>query len=326
MRTYGQNQCNTIKGQTGEAKIGSTYYDLESTAYRIAGYTSSTSWNACANDAETAYRDGYVEKAAADGGGYGALPGYWLFTDGLRRDYELSSDTRSKEAVNQIALHGSYCRDDTPIEWSASASLMREDSYCINSFLDAEALGYPRRARADLMLTQLLDHLDATITGRYKAEQDADVPDVCKGKTYAQPFYMGLAMKTLIEWNSVHPDGRIQPAVKRLADFMWDKLRYNPTSATQGGRFWYGQCSASPGGAFDVWTTAGGNLPADDLNLLIAPGFAWLWSRTGDPVYRDRGDQIWTVGVKDATQNGLNSKQFNQNYMWSFDYVKYRSQ
>jgi len=323
MKTYGTQQCNTIKSQTGEAKLGSTYYDLESTAYRIAAYTGSTSWNACANEAEIGYRDGYVEQAAADGGGYGALPGYWLFTDGLRKDFELNADARSKEAVNQIALHGSYCRDDTPIEWSASASYIREDSYCINSFLDAEALGFAHRARADTMLTQLLDQIDATITGRYKAEQDADVPDTCKGKDYAQPFYMGLAMKTLIEWNSVRPDGRIQPAVKRLADFMWDKLRWQPVSATQGGRFVYSQCSAAPGSPFTAQPDAG---PADDLNLLIAPGYAWLYSKTGDPVYRDRGDQIWTVGVKDATQNGLNSKQFNQNYMWSFDYVKYRSQ
>jgi len=321
MRTYGQLQCSTIHAQSGEAKLGSTYYDLEATAYRIAAYTGSSTWNTCANDAEIGYRNGYVEQAAADGGGYGALPGYWIFTDGLRRDFELSADARSKDAVNQLALHGSFCRDDTPLEWSSSASYMREVSYCLNAYLDNEALGAGMRPRGDELLTQLLDHIDATITGRYLAEQDADVPDSCKGRTYAQPFYLGLAMKTLIEWNSVHPDTRIQPAVKRIADFMWDKLRWQPTSATQGGRLVYSQCSATPGGPFTAQPDAG---PADDLNLLIAPGYAWLFSKTGDVKYRDRGDQIWIVGVNDATVNGLNSKQFNQNYMWSFDYLKYR--
>jgi hypothetical protein len=104
---------------------------------------------------------------------------------------------------------------------------------------------------------------------------------------------------------------------------MWDKLRYKPASATQGARFWYEGCSAGPGSPFTLWLEPG-NGPSDDLNLLIAPGFAWLYAKTGNPVYRDRGDQIWTVGVNDATVNGLNSKQFNQNYLWSFDYVKRR--
>jgi hypothetical protein len=63
---------------------------------------------------------------------------------------------------------------------------------------------------------------------------------------------------------------------------------------------------------------------APDLNLLIAPAYAWLYSRTGDTTYRDRGDQIFAGGVKGAWLDG--SKVFNQNYMWSFDYVKWRSE
>ena len=61
---------------------------------------------------------------------------------------------------------------------------------------------------------------------------------------------------------------------------------------------------------------------APDLNLLIAPAYAWLYRQTGDPAYRDRGDQIFAGGVKLAW---LGAKQFNQNYRWSFDYVRWRS-
>jgi hypothetical protein len=327
MKRYGQQLCDVLKGSPSSV-LGSTYYDAEKVFQQIAAYfpAEAATWTACAQRAEVVYRDNYVEQSAADGGGYGAVPGYWAFTDGLRRDFEMSGDTRSKTAVDQLAKHAAFCSETVPLEWTDSASLMREVAYCLNAHLDNEALGAGLAARADLRLAQLLDHIDATITGRYKAEQDADVPDICKAKTYAQPFYIGLVMKTLIEWNSVHPDSRIQPAIKKAADFMWDKLRYNPTSATAGARFWYGQCSATPGSPWNVWTTAGGNLPADDLNLLFAPAYAWLYAKTGDAVYRDRGDQIWTVGVNDAAVNGLNSKQFNQNYLWSFDYVKYRSQ
>ena len=63
---------------------------------------------------------------------------------------------------------------------------------------------------------------------------------------------------------------------------------------------------------------------APDLNLLIAPAFAWLYQRTGDTTYRDRGDQIFAGGVKGAYLDG--AKQFNQSYMWSFDFVKWRSE
>jgi hypothetical protein len=63
--------------------------------------------------------------------------------------------------------------------------------------------------------------------------------------------------------------------------------------------------------------------PAPDLNLLIAPLYAWLWKQTGNPSYRDRGDQLWQGGVEGAYLDG--GKQFNQNYWWSFDYVAWRS-
>jgi hypothetical protein len=325
MRTYGQQLCDELNRLTPTSSaLGATYYDAEKVFLQIAAYfpAESAKWTACAQRAEFVYRDNYVEASVGEHGP-GAVPGYWVFTDGLRRDFELFADAKSRASVDHLAKSAAFCVPTTPLEWTASASYIREDSYCLNAYLDNEALGVALTDRADQILEQLLDHIDATITLRYKAEQDADVPDLCKGKTYAQPFYFGLAMKTLIEWDSVHPDTRILPAVKSLADFMWDKLRYNPASATQGGRFWYGQCATSAG-SWNVWTTAGGNLPADDLNLLFAPGYAWLYSKTGDPVYRDRGDQIWTVGVNDATLNGLNSKQFNQNYLWSFDYVKRR--
>jgi hypothetical protein len=49
-----------------------------------------------------------------------------------------------------------------------------------------------------------------------------------------------------------------------------------------------------------------------------------MYQQTGDTTYRDRGDQVFAGGVTRAYLN--NGKQFNQNYMWSFDYVKWRSQ
>jgi hypothetical protein len=62
--------------------------------------------------------------------------------------------------------------------------------------------------------------------------------------------------------------------------------------------------------------------PTADLNLLVAPMYAFLYSMTGETKYRDQGDLLFAGGVQRAWLDG--SKQFNQNYWWSFDYVVWR--
>lgn len=62
-------------------------------------------------------------------------------------------------------------------------------------------------------------------------------------------------------------------------------------------------------------------VPAPDLNLLISPMFEWLYKQTGQSRFRVRADTIFEGGVKGAWLVG--GKQFNQNYMWSFDQVKW---
>jgi hypothetical protein len=63
---------------------------------------------------------------------------------------------------------------------------------------------------------------------------------------------------------------------------------------------------------------------APGLNLLVAPAFAWVYLQTGDITYRDRGDKVFAGGVRGAYLDG--GKQFSQNYRWSFDYVKWRTE
>ncbi len=65
-----------------------------------------------------------------------------------------------------------------------------------------------------------------------------------------------------------------------------------------------------------------GTQPAWELNMLIAPVYAWLYHQTGDATYRTRGDDVFRGGVVGAWLDG--AKQFNQNYRWSFAYVAWR--
>ena len=83
-------------------------------------------------------------------------------------------------------------------------------------------------------------------------------------------------------------------------------MRYqaNPANTSEGGRSGVG---------------------APDLNLLVAPMYAWLYAQTGNVTYRDMADALFVGGVNGAwiAPDGPN-KQYNQNYRWSFDYVKWR--
>src|SRR5262249_12386994 len=63
--------------------------------------------------------------------------------------------------------------------------------------------------------------------------------------------------------------------------------------------------------------------PAPDLNLLIAPMYAFLALQTGDTKYLSQGDALFAGGVTSAFLAG--TKQFNQNSWWSFDYVRWRT-
>lgn len=60
-----------------------------------------------------------------------------------------------------------------------------------------------------------------------------------------------------------------------------------------------------------------------DLDLLITPACTWLYQMTGDPTYLIRRDLVFEGRVEGVWLDG--SKQFSQNYRWSFDFVIWRS-
>src|SRR2546425_565089 len=123
---------------------------------------------------------------------------------------------------------------------------------------------------------------------------------------------VGLTAEALIMEYEKTGDSRILPALKTALDWLWANAW---VTGDQG--FWYDNAVANP---TVPWPSRPG---APDLNLLIAPAYAWLYRQTGDTKYRDRGDQIFAGGVQFAFLGG--GKQFDQNYKWSFDYVKWRT-
>jgi hypothetical protein len=164
----------------------------------------------------------------------------------------------------------------------------------INLLLKAEEVDEQPRKRLELLVDQALGHYDEWF--------------VTKKAPYVRPFMAGLTAEALIGY--AEKKGKkddILKAIKGGLDWLWKNM-------------W-----VASAGAFkytDRKTSTGGTNPAPDLNLLVAPAYAWIYSQTGDVKYRQQADHIFAGGVRKAFLS--NPKQFNQNYRWSFDYLRWR--
>jgi len=291
MISWGNTHCDRLKGNNlnQDQKLAATYYDAQWVFLQIAEYTGNSYWNTCANAARTVYRDNYVIPAN------GLIPGFWLFTHGLAEDYLRTGNQLSKNAAILISKNGAFARDSTPAGATVHVDLSREVAYSIMSYLNAEDLGEPRRARLTLLVNQALGHMD-----QWFVHQNAP---------YIRPFMVALTSHALIMYYERTGDERVLPAVTMALDWMWSNMWLPQSEA-----FMY----------TDRNLGSGGMEPAPDLNMLIAPIYAWAYHQTGHTRFRNRGDAIFAGGAKFSFLG--QGKQFNQNYRLSFSYVKWRMQ
>ena len=289
MAEYGRMHGDYLS--THPYNLDHIYYDMARVMYQIADYTGEPEpWNTYAKQAVGWYRDHYVLP------NNGATTGYQNFTHGLRMDFERTGDVASKDAAILLSQKAAYAGDNTNRDYVVHFNRSREVAYAIMSYINAEALGEAKRSIRAEWVTQAYAHcqqwMDQTT---WDAEQVA-------------PFMMAIDAQALIEdWEETH-DTRCLPTLQAMADWMWPLAWHEQTSGLL-----YQFNPASGNGA----STTG----AVDLNMLIAPWFSWLWQQTGDEKYRDQFDQL-LYGFKDAYLD--KGKQFDQNYWWSFDGMKWR--
>ena len=290
MTTFGRQICNKLApgAEDWALQADDIYYDGERVYYQIASYTGDPTWKYCAGLAERIYRDGYAIP------NNGKVAGWVNFTGGLLMDYERTGDATSRDAVVQISQNASFA-SETPLEWTADASVSREVAYAIMAYLNAEAAGAPRRARLADMVNQAIGHIDQWF--------------ISKTAPYVRPFMVGITMQALIQAYDATQDSRIPYAVKTALDGLWPSM-------------WLPDCKCFK--YTNVVTSTGGMDPAPDLNLIVAPAYAWMYYVTGETKYRDRGDQIFSGGVTNAQGWLYLGKQFDQSYWWSPAYVTWR--
>ena len=288
MLSYGRLACDNLQSafDSFDDELASTYYDAPAVFYQISEYTKDESWRECAKTALTTYRDKYVQQYA------GVVPGYWNFTYGLLLDYLNTGNLASRDILLTLSQVAAFAADWTPLAWTKSSLRSREVAYAILSYLDAETAGAPLRPRVFELVDQALGHMQ-----QWRRQR----------APYMRPFMVGLTMQALISYFERTGDPRIPPAIARMLDWLWESTWVNHASA-----FKY----------TDRKTSTGGTAPAPDLNLLIAPAYAWAYRLSGQPRFKRRGDLAFLGGVTKAFLN--NNKQFQQNYRWSFRYLEYR--
>ncbi len=260
----------------------SVYYDGAFVFQNIAAYTGDASWYAAADDAIHVYRDRAVRPNDC------AITPYWNFTDGMRLHWQRTGDALSRDTVLTMAQR-SWMTDWTPISTMWSFETSRETAYVIEGLINASKVGGPERTRLAAAVDCALGHIDQWF-GAGTA-------------TYARTFMVGLTCRALIEHHARTGDPRIEPAVRLAMERCWQDAWVPADEAFQ----------------YEAGDGGGG---AAELNLMVAPAMAWLYARTGDTVWRDRGDAAFAGCARRGWIDGM--KQFNQVYRWGFDYVRWR--
>ena len=326
-----------------------TYYDSQRVFYQIAEYTGQDEpWNSYALEAKRVYLN-YVENSVNNSGGYNfSFPGYRRFAQGIYMEYTLTGDAAVYENIAKI-------RDNPAISEAGDRSISipawywerrsREVAYALEAHIFAERAGYPRdEADVARYVSMALNHIKEWTSGEFGYTD-----------SYRRaPFMFALTAEALIifyEWeleNGRDPSAlyshpsvpaefvpaiAIPEAIKSMADYLYDEAVVI-SGDNVGKRMWVEDI----GGSRPNWNDEGGSGystfryediksagPTIDLNLLIAPAYAWLFQHYSDMKYINIADRLFTSGVS-LSNTGWNTKIFNQNYRWSFDYIKWRNE
>ncbi|GIW65096.1 MAG: hypothetical protein KatS3mg093_075 [Candidatus Parcubacteria bacterium] len=305
---------------------GVWYYDGLRVFYNILDYTKDPFWFTCVSlmktdpnqeDDTLTYRERILQQQ-----GHGR--GWQIFTTGLTIDYFRTLEQESKQAVYYLSTRSPFANlfyiGYRSLKYGISSVASREIAYAILTNLDAIKLGfinYPEypthwgkviQPRDEILrgyVDMALGHLD-----QWFDQPNSPVP-------YVQPFMFGLTAEALITYyEEYEKDPRIPIAIKKGLDWIWENMK---ATSSRGTFFIY----------VDKHILSGTQSPnvdpsAIDLNLLIAPAYAWYYHLTGDEEYIRRGDILFetAVGPKGAWVD--NGKQFSQNYRWSFKYLEWR--
>lgn len=224
-----------------------------------------------------------------------ALQAPAIFPYGMAMNYWRTREATNKTAVDNLATKDGFA----PYTGYIDPYWVRETAYQIDVWIASEMMGHARYPQLQPAVDKLVGQMDQF------ANQNPS--------PLMYPFMTGIAMEALINWYEMNakegtPDYRIPYVVKGVLDKLWAQnwlsdgysLLYNPYNIPN----------------LDNFT---------ELNDLVAPAYAWYWSKTGDDTYLQRGDLLFAHTFDTPGSYDWSGKQFSQIYKWSFDYVAWRT-
>lgn len=262
------------------------YYDGAFVYFETADYTNDVRWKACA----FSIADGYA--VYATGGG---VPGFRVFSQGLRRAFLETGDPKYTTALQKLidlsAFHieGGQPQDD----------VMRETAYMLRLYVDALWLNSTNGTSLTIPAGQparSLNYLLAMFQTRFQGTVTTTQSRV------AESFFDGVALEALqYYYDHNTPDTRIPITVKQALDWGWlyfwngTQIVYNPFPLNLGNPR---HCDTSCQAYFS------------QLTGLYYPAFWWYWRLTGDTTYLTQGDAMFNHAVDVAPFSGKESSQF----------------
>jgi hypothetical protein len=276
---------------SGGARLNLCYYDA-ALIYRNLGKTFPTHDYLCVRDeAIKIYRDGYVLAQPQPG----KVAGIEVFPDGLYWHYKDTGDERSKQAVILMADNAAFSSQFEIDNWLAPLNSSREAAYALRCKLFSRELG-GTPVGIESLKNICLGHL----------KQWRDILDGTNPAPTMEPlqdvrcFMVGLTCQALIEYASRTFAPDIKAAIVQTLNLMWDKMALPDLKTMQ-----YTD-RVIPG--------VGDLSPSPDVNMLIAPAYAWIGQV-------ERADLLFEGGLG-AYLTG--DKQFNQALRWTWEYFAWR--
>jgi hypothetical protein len=295
---------------------GRVFQQIADYDWNVQDYHNGTNlaqWKRCAQLATEPYRDTLI-------GTEGSMvrePNQFAF--GMEMNQLRTGDPTNQTAIDALQYNPGW---KYFFSGSAYATSTRLSAYMMDNRLAAELVGEPRDSAFILrQVDVMMGYLDQSY--------NLDLHNPNQQFYDIHPFLLGTAMEALITYYEMDlaegntPDARIPLEIKKALDWL-EATQYIPQTHS---------LAYQP---YDVPVNPSqvpGLYSATELNDLVAPAFAWYWSKTGNSTYLNQGDDLFSHVFDSAGPAGTPAgngwtwsvKEFNQIYKWSFDYVRWRS-
>lgn len=313
------------------------YYDAGWIFYQIGEYTGDDEpWASYARLADTVYKTGYLEPNDYVAQGFRRFP-HGMF-ESMQRGFDVT-----QEDMERLRDKPSYSKPFRPVvdKVGAASRLSREIAYAVQANVYAEKAGASRKiddgkVRLSAFIPWMGSHLYEWRTQKFQGGE-------ITGRV--APFMFALSAHALIEfyeWEiandrdpneywpkefplDYHGKGRTKPYIhwETIEDALLDTALWLATEARMQSHPDRRLLVALDGGytAFR-YEDVGNSKASPDLNLLIAPVYAWLYKISGNYEYRKIADSLFGGGVSNGYM--APGKHFNQHYRLSFLYLKWR--